>query len=49
MVDKSKFTCPYCGGLFGCTPQGQVSIYSVKIYNSHVEKCPQKPKLCKSC
>ena len=49
MIDKTKFTCPHCGGLYGCTPDGKVGMYSWKVYKSHVEHCPKRPKLCKSC
>jgi hypothetical protein len=49
MIDRKKFTCPHCGGVFGIGPKGEASIYSYKIYTFHVNNCEKKPKQCKSC
>lgn len=41
---KSRFRCPCCGKLVGCTESGQLGIYSLKIFQEHVEKCRKIPR-----
>jgi hypothetical protein len=41
---KSRFRCPCCGKLAGCTEDGKVGIYSLKIFHEHVEKCRNTPR-----
>jgi hypothetical protein len=39
MARLRKFTCPYCGELVGCDELGKLGMYSLKIYNRHVQRC----------
>ena len=36
---RSQFTCPHCGGVYGCSEDGKVGMYSWKIYQRHIETC----------
>lgn len=37
----AKFTCPHCGALIGCDEFGKLGMYSLKMYNRHVERCQE--------
>ena len=41
---KLQFTCPYCGGLFGCSEDGKIGMYSIKILQRHKETCSERKK-----
>jgi hypothetical protein len=36
---KSKFRCPICGQLAGCTKDGKINPLSTKKFHLHVDKC----------
>ena len=36
---KSKFRCPICGQLAGCTKDGKVGLLSVRQFQRHIAKC----------
>ncbi len=36
------FRCRYCNQLQGCTPDGEIGMYSYKILRRHEEICCQK-------
>ena len=39
---KQSFTCPKCGGLFGCDEKGNLHIFSMMAYTNHVSTCQGK-------
>ncbi len=39
---KQQFTCPHCGGVYGCSDEGKIGMWSAKIYQRHRETCPEK-------
>ena len=41
---KQQFTCPYCGGVYGCSDDGQIGTWSVKILQRHRETCSKRPQ-----
>lgn len=41
MARLRKFTCPHCGELVGCDELGKLGMYSLKIYNRHVQRCQE--------
>lgn len=49
-IDKRlrKFTCPHCGLLAGCDELGRLGMYSLKIYNRHVERCNEILEACRA-
>ena len=36
---KEMYRCRYCGQLLGCSEQGEVGMYSLKILRSHEKNC----------
>lgn len=36
---KSKFRCPICGRLAGCSEDGKIGLLSTRKFRNHVEKC----------
>ena len=36
---KEKYCCRYCGQLVGCSEQGEIGMYSMKILKSHEKNC----------
>jgi hypothetical protein len=36
---KSQFRCPICGKLAGCSENGNIGLFSARIFRMHVEKC----------
>lgn len=43
-----KFTCPHCGALVGCDEVGNLGMYSLKMYNRHVQRCLEVLEACRS-
>ena len=39
---KQQFTCPYCGGVYGCSEDGKIGMYSIKILQRHKETCSKR-------
>ena len=36
---KSKFRCPICGKLAGCTNEGKIGLLSTRQFAQHLAKC----------
>ncbi len=36
---KSKFRCPICGTLVGCSEDGKIGLFSTKAFARHVANC----------
>lgn len=36
---KSRFRCPICGTLIGCSEDGKVAIFGIKAFRRHVKNC----------
>ena len=36
---KEMYRCGYCGQLVGCSEQGEIGMYSLKILRMHEIKC----------
>ena len=36
---KETFRCRYCGQLVGCSEQGEIGMYSLKILRMHEIRC----------
>ena len=36
---KEMYRCCYCGQLVGCSEQGEIGMYSMKILRKHEKNC----------
>jgi hypothetical protein len=39
---KSKFRCPLCGKLAGCTEDGKIGMFSTLLFARHLSECRKK-------
>ena len=42
---KEKYCCRYCKALVGCSEQGEIGMYSLKILRMHEMKCTKNAPL----
>ncbi len=42
---KETFRCGYCGQLLGCSEQGVIGMYSLKMLRMHEEECAKNASL----
>lgn len=42
---KSRFRCPICGTLVGCSEQGKIGMFSVKAFHRHVRNCREAARV----
>ena len=42
---KETYRCRYCGQLVGCSEQGEIGMYSMKILSKHEKECARNISL----
>ena len=42
---KEKYRCCYCKELVGCSKQGEIGMYSLKILRMHEKECSNNTSL----
>jgi len=42
---KETYRCRYCGQLVGCSEQGEIGMYSLKILRKHEKNCAKNESL----
>tara|TARA_B100000073_G_scaffold321289_1_gene301686 strand:+ start:358 stop:519 length:162 start_codon:yes stop_codon:yes gene_type:complete len=42
---KEIYRCGYCGQLFGCSEQGVIGMYSLRILRMHEKECAKNASL----
>jgi len=43
LKNADLFRCKFCGQLQGCTPDGKIGMYSLKILRHHELICTRRP------
>ena len=39
---RKKFRCPHCGDVIACSEEGDLGLYSVKIFRRHHQECERE-------
>ena len=42
---KEMYRCRYCGQVVGCSEQGEIGMYSLKILRGHEKECAKNASL----
>ena len=39
---REKFRCPHCGDVIACSEEGDLGLYSAKIFRRHQQVCERE-------
>ena len=39
---REKFRCPHCGDVIACSEEGDLGLYSAKIFRGHQQACERE-------